>query len=271
LSAEALCTSTFCPYCQESKEKPLIYRGFFWPRACCVLERTPSFGCFILLEVMMRGLIVVGISLFCYSAGALAEQPEEPACVESKAKVKLEFRDAPLLEVAEFFSAATCKRFIMASRVKKERVTLLSASPITTEEAYKAFEAALQTSGISVSPEGKFLKIDFNDMRGTSPSSLNASVLELSFLEGKSTALYKLPAPGENRASRLEVRTAEQVMSIEFFWAKEKGVINYEIRRDKGKDEKSSLALFGTIQVPASGKVSLLESPALNLQLNFIP
>jgi type II secretory pathway component GspD/PulD (secretin) len=217
---------------------------------------------------MMRAMIVVGVSLCLYSASALAIEPE--ACVPSKEKVKLAFRDTPLIEVVEFFSVVTCKKFIVTAKVQHELITLLSAAPVSTEDAFKVFEAALNTAGVFMTPEGKFFKLDVKSAQSAS-SSVGASVLELSFVEGKTTSIYKVSAPEENRASRFELNTEEQKLSFEFFRSTKKGVIEYEVMRKQGKDESASLALFGTIKVPASGKVSLLESSALSLYLNFVP
>jgi type II secretory pathway component GspD/PulD (secretin) len=221
----------------------------------------------------MRGMIVAGISLCFFGASAFAQ---EKGCVTPKEKVGLEFRDASVSSVAEFFSATACKKFIISPKIQNERITLLSSSLLPTDEAYKAFESALGTVGVSVTTEGKFIKLDAkNNQNGPVTglaSPFAASWLELSFIEGKSTSIYKIPAPTENRAARLEQDTQDTSLSFEFAWSKEKNVLQYEIKRQvAGKTDRSSMSLYGTIQVPSSGKVSLLESTGLSLQLSVVP
>ena len=215
----------------------------------------------------MRALIVAGISLCFYSASAFAD---EPACVESKSKVQPSFRDTPLVEVIEFFSTGSCKQFIVSSKIKNERITLLSSTPLSREEAYKAFEATLDSAGIAVTAQGKFLKLDLKEASST--SRLSASRLELAFTEGKSVTLYKMPTPGEQQPARFEFDTAEQSISFEFVWSKDKTAFLYEIKREStGKSERASLALYGTVAVPFSGKVSLLDSSGLSITLELLP
>jgi hypothetical protein len=96
------------------------------------------------------------------------------------------------------------------------------------------------------------------------------TMLELSIVEGKSTSLYKIPAPKDNKPSRFTSHNNGSEVVIEFFWAKEKSVLQYDIERvSKDQNMSSSFHLVGGVQVPASGKVSLVEATGLSVNLSL--
>lgn len=102
----------------------------------------------------MRSALVTGISLLCFGVTAEAEP-----CTPAKEKLSLSFQGVSVAEVIEFFSVVTCKRFILPDKLNNLPIYLSSQSPLSVEEAYLAFEVSLEASGLSLVPEGKFLKI----------------------------------------------------------------------------------------------------------------
>ncbi|NOZ00870.1 MAG: type II secretion system secretin GspD, partial [Deltaproteobacteria bacterium] len=76
------------------------------------------------------------------------------------AKISVDFEEAPLYDVIKFMACITQRNYIMASKVKGGKtVTIMSTTPVTVYEAYKAFLSALDINQMTVVPTGKFYKI----------------------------------------------------------------------------------------------------------------
>lgn len=74
-------------------------------------------------------------------------------------KIKFNLEDADLAELVNHISGLTGKRFIYGSKVRKVSITVVSPTPVTLAEAYEAFLSVLQANGLTVVPQGEFLKI----------------------------------------------------------------------------------------------------------------
>lgn len=75
-------------------------------------------------------------------------------------KVTLDFRQAQLDEVVKMFSSVMDKNFIISDSINTSKtITIISPEPVSVNEAYRAFLAALQMNGLTVVPFGSFLKI----------------------------------------------------------------------------------------------------------------
>lgn len=68
------------------------------------------------------------------------------------------FPDADILDIAKTLGRLTGKNFILDKDVKG-RVTIISNSPITVGDAWKAFLTALDMSGFALIPSGKYIRI----------------------------------------------------------------------------------------------------------------
>ena len=73
--------------------------------------------------------------------------------------VKFNLQDADLGELVNHVSGLTGKRFIYGQKVRQIKVTVVSPTPVTIDEAYEAFLSILQANGMTVVPHGRFLKI----------------------------------------------------------------------------------------------------------------
>lgn len=83
-----------------------------------------------------------------------------PRSTPSNQKVTLDFRQAQLDEVVKMFSSVMEKNFIISDSINTSKtITIISPKPVTVNEAYRAFLAALQMNGLTVVPFGSFLKI----------------------------------------------------------------------------------------------------------------
>lgn len=83
-----------------------------------------------------------------------------PKRTPASQKVTLDFRQAQLDEVVKMFSSIMEKNFIISDSINTSKtITIISPKPVSVNEAYRAFLAALQMNGLTVVPFGSFLKI----------------------------------------------------------------------------------------------------------------
>lgn len=86
----------------------------------------------------------------------------DPKCVSLplNARINVDFEEAPLYDVVKFMACITRRNYIVASNLKQGKtITILSTSPVTVYEAYKAFLSALDVNGLTLVPSGPFFKI----------------------------------------------------------------------------------------------------------------
>ncbi len=76
-------------------------------------------------------------------------------------------KEAELQDLVNWMMSISCQKFILDLKARAGKVTILSPEPVTIEEAYAAFYAALQTMGLTVEPSGKYFKIvETSDVKG---------------------------------------------------------------------------------------------------------
>jgi general secretion pathway protein D len=111
----------------------------------------------------MRLRIAVALALAAFGAGAAAfAQPAAPPSGGAEVKngeVQLDFNDVELSVVIDTIARLTNKNFIYDDRVRG-RVTIVSPTRITVEEAYAVFESVLQVKGFTtVEAPGGAIKV----------------------------------------------------------------------------------------------------------------
>src|SRR5262249_57876573 len=75
-----------------------------------------------------------------------------------EATIALNFQDVELPVLAKFVSEVTGRNFIVDDRVRG-KVTIISPTRITPDEAYLVFQSVLQVKGFTTVPSGRFTKI----------------------------------------------------------------------------------------------------------------
>jgi general secretion pathway protein D len=85
--------------------------------------------------------------------------PAEGRCVPLQGRFMLAFNKADIVDVLEQASRWTCRNFIYTDDIARGKITLLSKTPVTSEEAYAAFLAALSANNIVIYPTGKYYKL----------------------------------------------------------------------------------------------------------------
>ena len=106
------------------------------------------------------------LALFCTfarSVGAAEEEPPKPEAAKQEATkqeavIALNFQDVELPVLAKFVSEVTGRNFIVDDRVRG-KVTIISPTRITPDEAYLVFQSVLQVKGFTTVPSARFTKI----------------------------------------------------------------------------------------------------------------
>jgi type II secretory pathway component GspD/PulD (secretin) len=96
----------------------------------------------------MRRLALLALGLALATSVRAAEE----------ATIALNFQDVELPVLAKFVSEVTGRNFIVDERVHG-RVTIISPTRITPDEAYLVFQSVLQVKGYTTVPSGAFVKI----------------------------------------------------------------------------------------------------------------
>src|SRR5215510_7102931 len=92
--------------------------------------------------------LLIAAILFVASAARAADE----------ATIALNFQDVELPVLAKFVSEVTGRNFIVDDRVRG-KVTIISPTRITPDEAYLVFQSVLQVKGFTTVPAGAFTKI----------------------------------------------------------------------------------------------------------------
>jgi general secretion pathway protein D len=83
----------------------------------------------------------------------------ESKCVPLQGRFLLSFNKADIVDVLEQASRWTCRNFVYTDEIARGKITLLSKTPVTADEAYAAFLVALNSNNIAVYATGKYYKL----------------------------------------------------------------------------------------------------------------
>jgi general secretion pathway protein D len=150
--------------------------------------------------VLLAGAAVCGAALgrAAEDAPAVVRTPADveaspaapgPAVVESDGQryITMDFQDVDIAVLVKFIGEITGKNFVMDERVQG-KITVVSPTRITPDEAYQVFQAVLQVKGFTTVPSGAAIRI-------------------IPTKEAKATSLRTVdggpPAPSEEYVTRL--------------------------------------------------------------------
>jgi general secretion pathway protein D len=80
-------------------------------------------------------------------------------CQPMQGRFLLAFNKADVVDILEQASRWTCRNFAFTEDIARGKITLLSKTPVTAEEAYAAFLAALTANNIAVYQTGRYWKL----------------------------------------------------------------------------------------------------------------
>jgi general secretion pathway protein D len=117
-------------------------------------------------------------------------------------KIMVNFNEAEMQEIVQWISKQTCKNFIIGDGVRGGKITILSNTPVTAEEAYRAFLAALNVNNMTVVKVGDFYKIQMkrDAPKDTIPTYIGEEV-EVPTLDQMVTRLVQLKYMDANTVS----------------------------------------------------------------------
>ncbi len=168
--------------------------------------------------------------------------------------VKFNLEDADLAELVNHISGLTGRRFIYGAKVRDIKVTVVSPTPVTLNEAYEAFLSILSANGMTVVPHGRFLKIvDSGGISTKAPPILSRGT-PVAESDGMVTRLYRL-----KYASAAEVNKV-----LGKFKSKEGDITLYEegqlvIMTDSGTNIRRMIRLIEEIDVGGASSKMWIE------------
>jgi general secretion pathway protein D len=116
----------------------------------------------------MRSVVSL-LALIWIVAGTLCSAPQ-PALAQSapaatsamdrgaRRSIAMDFQDVDIAALVSFISEVTGKNFILDDRVHG-KLTIISPTKMSVDEAYRAFQSALQLKGFTTVPAGAVIKI----------------------------------------------------------------------------------------------------------------
>lgn len=91
---------------------------------------------------------------------SINEFTTQSTCQTPEGKFPWNFEKAKIVDIVDQISRITCKNFILSSGVKaNQEISIISRTPISADEAWAAFLAALEANNLALVPAGDFHKI----------------------------------------------------------------------------------------------------------------
>jgi len=114
-------------------------------------------------SMVRRRAWMIPLDLFlvflCFAWAASPLFAEEGAPEDGETMITMDFQEVELPVLIKFISELTGKNFIVDEKVKGKKVTVISPTKITKDEAYAVFESILDIKGLTTVPAGKVIKI----------------------------------------------------------------------------------------------------------------
>lgn len=99
-----------------------------------------------------------GASISDNADGTKSVAVKKVPCVQSSAKVTMDFADAPLVDVVKYMAEITCRNFILQDDLKGS-ITIISHQQVSVAEAYEGFLSAMEVAGYTTVTVGKMTKV----------------------------------------------------------------------------------------------------------------
>jgi len=117
----------------------------------------------------------------------------DATCTPLTGKFLLAFNKAEVVDLLEQASRWTCHNFAYTDEVARGKITLLSKTPVTPEEAYAAFLSALNANGIAIYQSGKYYRlVRIADAKKTAIPTIVDGTVEYAPVDQPITKLFRL-------------------------------------------------------------------------------
>jgi general secretion pathway protein D len=135
-------------------------------------------------------------------AGVPKEAEKKCKPMPPTARVQMNFPEAEIIDIVRWISEQTCKNFIISDSIRGGKLTILSATPVTADEAYRAFLSALNVNNMTVIKVGRFYKIQMkrDSIKDTIPTYTGTEVT-IPMLDQMVTRLVQLKYSDANTVS----------------------------------------------------------------------
>lgn len=116
---------------------------------------------------MRKTWILLGVWIGSILVNPTQSNAQSPAVGHTKCKpqwrkrFKIRFEQKSILEAVNWLSKRTCYNFILNSRIRGKRISLIVEREVRLSEIYRAFMASLSISGITIVRRGKFRRLVF--------------------------------------------------------------------------------------------------------------
>lgn len=108
--------------------------------------------------LVRRRIAAVGILILCLASVPMGAAAQAPASNGAERYVSIDFNDVDINVFIKFISELTQRNFIVDRRVKG-KVTIISPSKISVDEAYRVFESVLEVHGFTTVRSGEVTKV----------------------------------------------------------------------------------------------------------------
>ena len=112
--------------------------------------------------VRLLAVTWIVVAYLCFAACPVLAQSAAAPAIEThegaQGSITMDFQDVEIAALVKFISAVTGKNFILDDRVRG-KVTIISPTKMSSDEAYRTFQSALQLKGFTTVPAGAVIKI----------------------------------------------------------------------------------------------------------------
>lgn len=154
-----------------------------------MIDRYPSRRAPTLLALSL----VAGVFLPHLARAETTALPAAKTCVRATGKLQFAADKEDIHSLLKRISQITCRNFIVSEDVKgKNEITIISHQPVTVDQAYAAFLAALAANNMALVRAGQYYKVVERKEAAKQPIPMYENADDLPFNEEQVTLLYEL-------------------------------------------------------------------------------